>query len=47
MPPQQPDRPLDVFNEALGFGAHGFVPSAHHLATIPAVRNSVAALAAS
>jgi hypothetical protein len=24
MPPQQPDRLLDLFNEAFGFGAHGF-----------------------
>jgi hypothetical protein len=24
MPPQQPDRLLDLFNEAFDFGAHGF-----------------------
>jgi hypothetical protein len=24
MPPQQPDRLLDLFNEAFNFGAHGF-----------------------
>jgi hypothetical protein len=24
MPPQQPDRLLDLFNKAFDFGAHGF-----------------------
>jgi len=26
MPPQQPDRLLDVFNEVLCFGAHHLIP---------------------
>ena len=25
MPPQQPDRPLDIFDQLFGFGAHGLV----------------------
>jgi hypothetical protein len=28
MPPQQPDRLLDLFDEAFDFGAHGFSDSA-------------------
>jgi hypothetical protein len=28
MPPQQPDRLLDLFDEAFDFGAHGFLRSA-------------------
>jgi hypothetical protein len=27
MPPQQPDRLLDLFNKAFDFGAHGFPDS--------------------
>jgi hypothetical protein len=49
MPPQQSDRPLDVFDKALCFCAHSesWVPPALHLAANPAVRNSITALAAS
>jgi hypothetical protein len=32
MPPQQPDRLLDLFNEAFDFSAHGFLRSAAHAA---------------
>jgi hypothetical protein len=29
MPPQQPDRLLDLFDEAFDFGAHGFSDLRH------------------
>jgi hypothetical protein len=34
MPPQQPDRPLDFLDEALGFRSHDGL-SAEHLARAP------------
>jgi hypothetical protein len=30
MPPQQPGRPLDVFNDGLNFRAHLFLPFQNH-----------------
>jgi hypothetical protein len=36
MPPQQPDRLLDLFNEAFDFGAHGISVSL----AIPRMRSS-------
>jgi hypothetical protein len=35
MPPQQPQRPLDLFDGFFGFGAH----DGRHLAAAPAIRN--------
>jgi hypothetical protein len=32
MPPQQPDRLLDLFNEAFDFSAHGFSDLRHEAA---------------
>jgi hypothetical protein len=36
MPPQQPDRLLDLFNEAFDFSAHGFSDLRHQAAVIRA-----------
>jgi hypothetical protein len=34
MPPQQPDRLLDLFNEAFDFGAHGLSDLRHAAANM-------------
>jgi hypothetical protein len=45
MPPQQPDRLLDLFNEAFDFSAHGFSDLRREAAVVNAARD-VAARAA-
>jgi hypothetical protein len=42
MPPQQPDRLLDLFNEAFDFSAHGFSDLRHEAAVINASRDVAA-----
>jgi hypothetical protein len=39
MPPQQPDRPLDVLDDFFSFGAHGFFLDRPHLAIAAEKRN--------
>jgi hypothetical protein len=45
MPPQQPDRLLDLFNEAFDFSAHGFLRSAAKAAIDGDARDVAAAAA--
>jgi len=46
MPPQQPDRLLDLFNEAFDFSAHGFSDLRHEAAIWKMLARDVAARAA-